>query len=642
VNSRLMHLRCNGFRVWAAFSALLSLIACAPRRATAKETWIQVISPHFTVISNAGDKDARKIADQFEQFREVFHNSFPSLRLDLGRPLIIFAVKNQDSLKTLLPGYWEVKGRAHPAGLYVSGEERHFVALRTNIEGENSYEVVYHEYAHAILNSNFRDLPVWLSEGLAEYFGNSRIRDNQVDIGIPSEYLVRTLQQSHLIPIDELLSADQQSPYYNEQNRVSVFYAESWAMVHYLLQDPNARRQNLLTSFLKDWEASGDQVDAARRTFGDLKKFSETMEAYARNPNFMMGTVKTSVRGDPKRFASREMSPAELNANRALFYIHTRRPAEAQVQVHDALQQDPQLSLAHEAQGLQAYLQDQFAAAGAAFSQAVELSGATFSAYYFAAICKLRAGVASDTENKQVIDYLKKTIIMNPLFAPAYASLASIYSMKRETTDAALQLGRKAVELDPVNLQYAVNYAHVLLNADKLADAKALAVRIRQAAWSPQDRLNAEQLLRSITDFEEQSRWAAERAKLAEQQAASGPTASAVPDVPSPTTQPSAESKKASATAPAKNKRTLYMMEGVIADAECNESSTGRVTLTVNHSAMKFIYSNLAKLTVVEGLTQDSGKAPDCADWKGHRVRLFFYQTKDKPYAGDLQTVQFF
>lgn len=84
------------------------------------------------------------------------------------------------------------------------------------------------------------------------------------------------------------------------------------------------------------------------------------------------------------------------------------------------------------------------------------------------------------------------------------------------------------------------------------------------------------------------------------------------------------------------------MAEGVIAEAECNPSSRGRVTLTVNHSAMKFTYSSLAKLSVVEGLTEDSGNAPVCADWKGRRARLFFYQTKDKPYAGELETVQFF
>ena len=63
--------------------------------AASKESWIEVHSPHFTVISNAGDKQARKLADQFEQFREMFHNSFPKLRVDLGKPLIISAVKTK-------------------------------------------------------------------------------------------------------------------------------------------------------------------------------------------------------------------------------------------------------------------------------------------------------------------------------------------------------------------------------------------------------------------------------------------------------------------------------------------------------------------------------------------------------------------
>src|SRR6516164_6225876 len=193
---------------------LLTLLGTASRPGAAKDPWIEARSPHFTVISNAGAKEARRIADQFEQFREVFHSAFPTLRLDLGCPLIIFAVKSEDSLKSLLHGYWEVQGRAHPAGIYVSGEERHFVALRTNTEGTLPYEIVYHEYAHAILNLNFRYLPVWLSEGLAEYFGNSRIRDKEVDIGVPSSYRLETLRRNRMIPMEDLLSADRTSPYY--------------------------------------------------------------------------------------------------------------------------------------------------------------------------------------------------------------------------------------------------------------------------------------------------------------------------------------------------------------------------------------------------------------------------------------------
>ena len=133
-------------------SAILS--AMAPSAAS-KDIWIEVRSPHFTVISNAGDKEARKLADQFEQFREVFHNSFPKLRVDLGKPLIIFAVKNEESLKAFIPAYWESKGLAHPAGIYIPGEERHYVAVRTDMASENPYQVVYHEYTHAIMNLQF-------------------------------------------------------------------------------------------------------------------------------------------------------------------------------------------------------------------------------------------------------------------------------------------------------------------------------------------------------------------------------------------------------------------------------------------------------------------------------------------------------
>jgi len=618
---------------------LLSVLAGTALPLAAKDTWVEVRSPHFTVISNAGEKEARRTADQFEQFREVFRVSFPSLRLDLGHPLIIFAVKNEDSLKMLLPGYWETKGHAHPAGIYGAGEERDFVALRTNIEGDNPYEVVYHEYAHAILNLNFRELPVWLSEGMAEYFGNSRIRDDEVNIGIPSRYLVETLQRTRLIPIDELLRADHQSPYYNEQSRVSIFYAESWAIVHYLLLDRNARQEQLLQNFLKAWEVTGDQVEAAQKAFGDLKKFSQTMEVYARNSNFMMGTVKTSVRGDPKSLTSREMPSAEVRASHAIFYVHTRRPAEAALAAKEALEQDPQLSLGYEAQGLNAYVQEQYEEASPSFSRATELQGATFSAYYFAAACKLREGIASESDSQFILANLRKTIELNPMFAPAYANLASLLSTQPGNTDKALQLVRKAVELDPGNLQYSIMFAHVLLNTGKINEAKAMAVRIRQVSWLPKDKANAEELMQSIEEFEEQSRQWAERNRLRKEEHAKP---AALPG-PSVATAPASNApSEDTSQVQSKGKRMLYMAEGVIADAECNPSASGRVTLTIDHSSMKFLYPSLSRLAVVEGLSEDSGNAPKCSEWKGRRVRLFFYKTKDKPYAGDLRTIQFF
>jgi Tfp pilus assembly protein PilF len=617
-------------RLPARWLLVLLLLGARPAAAVSKDVWIEVRSPNFTVISNAGEKEARKIADQFEQFRGVFHTSFPALRVDLGKPLTIFAVKNEDSLKLLLPGYWEVKGRVHPAGIYAPGEEQHFVAVRTNIESNNPYQVVYHEYTHAIMNLNFRGLPIWLGEGMAEFFGNSTIHEKEVETGKISVEHLMVLQHERLIPIESLLMADAQSPYYNEQNHASIFYAESWAIVHYLLLDPEARKRQLLFKFLSAWDASGDQVEAARKTFGDLKIFSKAMEAYARQQTFFVGRVNTSIHGDPKDFSSRTLLPAELEAERALFYLHTQRPNEAQAAVNEALEADPGLPLAYEAQGLLAYSRQDFRAAESAFSRAIGLHSSSYFPYYFAAEAQLRHGLPTEEQAPKIIAALEKTTQMNPQFAPAYAALSSIYSMHPETHEKALADGRKAIELEPGNLSVATSYGYVLLNAGKAAAAKVLAVRIQGAARTPAERENAQELLSAIAGREEYDRQAdaiAERARHQE--------SVAVVTLERPSGAP------ASPSGAEHPKGTEFAVEGNIASADCGDGP-GKVTLSVNKTAMKFRFADFATLQVVTTAKQDSDEPPDCSRWKGRRVRLYFYKLKDKEFLGELETIQFF
>ena len=215
-------------RVVLAFT----LLALAPG-AYAADNWIEVRSPHFTVNSNAGEKDARKIADQFEQIRQMFHSAFGGLRVDLGQPIIIVAAKNENTMKLFLPEEWEVKGHIHHAGLYQPGEDKDYVVMRLDSEGQNPFHTLYHEYTHALMRLNFSGLPLWLDEGLAEFFGNSTLGDKESKTGTIDPGHLYLLQQSKLIPIETLLEVDHQSPFYNESNRASVFYAESWALVHY-------------------------------------------------------------------------------------------------------------------------------------------------------------------------------------------------------------------------------------------------------------------------------------------------------------------------------------------------------------------------------------------------------------------------
>jgi hypothetical protein len=53
-------------------------------RRHASDSWIQVTSSHFTVVSDAGEKEARRISNQFEEIRSVFRFILPAVRVPAG------------------------------------------------------------------------------------------------------------------------------------------------------------------------------------------------------------------------------------------------------------------------------------------------------------------------------------------------------------------------------------------------------------------------------------------------------------------------------------------------------------------------------------------------------------------------------
>ena len=466
---------------------LLSTFSSSAQAAPfSKDAWFEVRSPNFIVISNGAAKQAREIAKQFERFRGIFHDSFPKLRVDIGKPLVIFALKDEQSMRMLLPAYWEVKGNKHPAGIYVRGLEKDFITLRMDMHGENPYYIIYHEYIHAILDSNFRGLPIWLEEGIAEFFSNSTIYDDRVEIGQVSPYQIEILQKNRLIPVDDLLKVDSKSPYYNENDRATVFYAESCAIVHYLLLDSKARDQQLLQTFLDTWDAGGNQVDMVRKAFGNLNTFARAMQNYARHRRLYVAAVKASQKQE--NYSSRDVPPAESSVLRGELYLYTDRPNEARAALDEALRADPNSALVHEGLGLLAFRQQKFSVADAEFARAVELNSSSYIAYFFGARAQLGLANSDSGNGTREIADLKKAIDLNPQFAPAYATLASLYSLNPITYNDAVEAGHKAMQLEPGNLSLAVSFGYALVNMGKTREARTLTSQIAAAARTPSDR----------------------------------------------------------------------------------------------------------------------------------------------------------
>src|SRR3569832_1623139 len=110
----------------------LVLIASIGIASDKPETRLEVRSPHFVVVTNTNDKQARGVAGQFERMRSVFHTAFPKLAIDSFAPITVIAVKDEKYFKALEPEAYLAKGSLKLGGLFLRGSEKNYVLARVD------------------------------------------------------------------------------------------------------------------------------------------------------------------------------------------------------------------------------------------------------------------------------------------------------------------------------------------------------------------------------------------------------------------------------------------------------------------------------------------------------------------------------
>jgi tetratricopeptide (TPR) repeat protein len=625
----------------------------------ATERWIEVKSPHFVVNSNASEKEARRIAEQFEIFRAVFQKALPKLRVDPGQPLIIVAAKNENTLKLLMPQFWAKKGSVHPTGYFVPGQDKHYVTLRLDTEGDNPYEVVYHEYVHLLVNLNFTFIPIWLNEGLAEYYANASISSKDVGLGKPSPAHLALLQERKLLPLEVLLNVNNNSPQYNEANTASVFYAESWALVHYMMLDNKTGHMKELAEFISQVQGGADPKEAFQKIFGSMKDFENKLERYTSQQTFYYVSLKAPTSVDVSAFTVRDLTPAEAAAVRGDFQVHMDLPSEAKASLAEAMQLDPKLVGPRESLGMLAFRQGNREEALKWFGEAVQLDSKNFLAhYYYAFLASQEGGLTSD-RIAVAEQGLRKAIELNPNFAPAYSGLAQFYVLRHEHLDEALTLAKQATQLEPGTLTHHLAVANVLMAQGKYDEAQKLTQRVLEAAKTPQDRAAASQLLQGMRAYaahmEEVKQY---RERMEQQQAAPVKVSEGTEEAPklnrrpgsaggeSPpagnapaatTSQPAATPSPEAAPAPEPRRQTAPA-EGRVATVTCTAQA---MDLTLDYFGYK-ISLHSDNYFKVEYIT--FGRVPQnfnpCVDLKGHNVKAEYVAIKGKPYAGEVVQIE--
>ncbi len=131
----------------------------------------------------------------------------------------------------------------------------------------------FHQFADAAINAN---LPPWVSEGLAEYFGEAVFTgDGYVTGGIPQWRLERVRKRfatNEFKSLREMMNLPMEG--WNSELTL-VNYDQAWAMVQFLAHGEDGRYQKAFATFLGQLGRGQSWQVAWARTFGDTRGFEE-------------------------------------------------------------------------------------------------------------------------------------------------------------------------------------------------------------------------------------------------------------------------------------------------------------------------------------------------------------------------------
>jgi TonB family protein len=477
------------------------LLAFAVPAGAQIDAWLEVTTPHFSVITNAGEKEGRHTALQFERMRSVFARVLPDSNIDTATPIIVLAVQDKKNMQAIEPAAYLGKGQVNLLGLFLHAPEKNYVLALLNAPGQHPYAAIYHEYAHFVQSRTNDWMPLWLTEGWAEFYQTAEILDSEVLLGKLDAGTWQFLQSNRLLPISTLLTVDTHSPYYHEEDKGSIFYSESWALTHYIKIRDYREGTHRLQDYLDLVHKNVESVAAATQAFGDLDQMQMDLQKYIMTEDFELLHVPGSTDVDDSSFTVQSLPQTEVDAVRADFMAYNQRNDEARTLLQTVLRDDPANVLARETMGFIAFRDRNFDEARKWFEQALKLDPQNVLANYYFASAVIKKGLPTAADQIRVENCLRTVIKVNPSFAPAYYGLGILLTMQGKNFDEARRWMEKAIEMDPGNVEFRIDEAGLLMRMNKNKDALEALELAKKIAHTPEQTAEVENVLQTERRF---------------------------------------------------------------------------------------------------------------------------------------------
>jgi hypothetical protein len=408
---------------------LLALGALGARPAGAelpspRTKWRSLETANFRVV---GDVSARKIADiaeRLETFRAVLGRLKPQATSRSPVPTLVLAFSGERSFRPyLILDQQQTKGYA---GVYHPTQWGNYMAFDA-VSGEDPLSSVYSGYVYFFISSHYPSTPLWLQNGLGQFYETFRATSSGMEIGRPSETHLRFLQQGWRIPLPQLLAIDRQSPEYRDPDQFGSYSAHCWALVHYLLVGGEGLAPKV-PQLLEHLDRGDDLGTALQAAFGiGLAEFEQRLKLYVQRPIFRYETWKLGDLSLPEIGKPVEIPRAEALTLLAEYLAHAGVATAAREHLDAAVQEGGETGDALALLGFLAEKDGRTSEASGLYARALAASPKrACSALHAArfALDRAQQAAAGSAEEKEQLETASaaadRTLAIDPDFADAY------------------------------------------------------------------------------------------------------------------------------------------------------------------------------------------------------------------------------
>ena len=313
--------------------------------------WTRLEAGRIVVITNAGERRAAAVAREIEAFSAVLERTTRNLDVRPKRETAVYLFRDSKSMAPFLGS----ASSEHFRGLFFRTGERNLVLVNAtpprNVEDTRASRgfvypnrELFHEWTHAVLKESFPNLPLWLHEGIAEYFSTMYIDGKYAEVGRAPDGRAGYVLAGEPMPMTLLFQVRNAGRDLRDDRALQHFYAQSWAIVHYCLRGSESRKKEFgfFLGALRErvpqeqaWKNSftASPMDVATEAFAHVK---EGHFKYVRHPLSEIAPSKPS--------AARPIAPADLLAELGALALVMRpeQPRQAGARFEAALAIDPQ------------------------------------------------------------------------------------------------------------------------------------------------------------------------------------------------------------------------------------------------------------------------------------------------------------